>query len=141
MKTPPRNSSGRFRVVPLVSIAPEKSPFFSYQSDQDIPRGSVVSISFGPRTVRGIVWGEEDTQALSSHSAPRKPFRYKDIGNIIAKSFLPESALLMAEHFSHIHTVPLGTLLLKFLPKAFPKESSTSLPSKHSTALSPPWKK
>lgn len=141
MKTPPRNSPKRLRVVPLVSIAPEKSPFFSYQSDQDIPRGSVVSISFGPRTVRGIVWGEEDTQAPSSHSAPRKPFRYKDIGNIIAKSFLPESALLMAEHFSRIHTVPLGTCLLKFLPKAFPKESSTSLPSKHSTALSPPWKK
>ena len=101
----------------------------------------MVSISFGPRTIRGIVWGKEDAQALSSRSAPRKPFRYKNIGKLLAKSFLPESALLMTEYFSRIHTVPLGTLLLKFLPKAFPKESSTSLPSKHSTALSPPWKK
>ena len=144
MRTPPQNPSGLFRVVPLVALASEKSPFFSYRSNKDIPRGSVVSVSFGPRTVRGIVWEAEKSSAASSHSNPRKPFQYKNIGKVLAEAFLPESSLLMAERFSHTHSVPLGTLLLKFLPKTFSKESSASAIPESFAASSlslPPWRK
>ena len=109
------------RIVPLVALAPEKSPFFSYQSSEDIPRGSVVSISFGPRTLRGIVWEKET--ASTSHLLSRKLFRYKQVGKILAQAFLSEKTLLFAERLAHDNSLALGTVLLKFLPKTFSKET------------------
>ncbi len=138
MKPSTQDNSILLHIVPLVALSPEESPFFSYRSGKGLPRGSVVSISFGPRTVRGIVWGREsshDSQAFSS----RRPFRYKDVGKLLAKAFLPESALCLAEHLSHANSLALGTILPKFLPKIFPKEHnilSTDSPRKLR-----PWKK
>lgn len=138
MKAPTQDHSILLHIVPLVALSPEKSPFFSYRSSKDLPRGSVVSISFGPRTVRGIVWGRELSHTSPSFSS-RRPFQYKDVGKLLARAFLPESALCLAEHLSCANSLALGTILPKFLPKIFPKEHdilSTDSPKKLR-----PWKK
>lgn len=108
-------------VVPLVPLVPRKAPFFSYRAEKDIPSGSVVSIPFGPRNVRGIVWKHmSETQGDSSS---RLPFRYKDIEKILAVAFLSEKELNFAQHLSRISSQSLGTVLGHFLPKIFPEKA------------------
>lgn len=122
MKHSTEKSSRLIRVVPLIAIAPGKSPFFSYISTENIPRGSVISISFGPKTVRGIVWGEESQEVTH----PRKPIRYKTVGKLLAQAFLSKATLLFAERAAQADSIALGTLLLKFLPKTFAKDTEDS---------------
>ena len=125
MKALPRNSSPLLQVVPIVVLGTGKSPFFSYKASEAIRRGSVVSISFGRRTVRGIVWDRERGHT-SSRQPSQRPFQYKNIGKILADSFLSEESLQFAESFSRNNGLPLGAVLSKFLPGAF---SENSIPS------------
>jgi len=103
-------------IVPVVPIPLGKSPFFSYLSEKKtIPIGSVVSISFGSRITRGVVWGDE---AKKERVSSRR-FRYKPVNKILAASFLSERELHLAEYLSKEARVALGTVLEKFLPKTF----------------------
>lgn len=129
------DSSQLVRIVPLIALAPEKSPFFSYRSHTDIPRGSVVPISFGPKTVRGVVWGKESQKATPS----RKPIRYKTVGKLLAQAFLSEETLLFAERISQTNSIALGAILLKFLPKTFPKDAGDG--AAHPKKIQVSWQK
>lgn len=111
-------------IVPLVPIAATKSAFFSYlpkEPEQSIPRGSVVSIPFGPRQVHGIVWGE---RRLSEHT--RTGFRYKALERVLASAFLPEASLQLAEFLAEASRIGLGSALSRFVPtQFFPLEQPT----------------
>lgn len=118
-------------VIPLVPLPLERSAEFSYlpETDGTIPkRGSIVSIPFGPRTVRGIVWKEI---VSDSENAPR--FRCKRIRSTIAPSYLSEPTLLFAEFLAKASHIPLGVALLRFIPKN--TEAISSAPPKKISRL------
>ncbi len=102
-------------IAPLVPIPFGKSGIFSYLPEKDtetIPPGSVVSIPFGPRTVRGVVWNGPREDAPSS-----RHFRYKAIRKILSVSFLSKEQLALAEYLANESRVALGTALERFIPK------------------------
>lgn len=100
----------RLEVAPLIILPLGRSPYFTYASLVPVPKGSLVSISFGTQTVEGVVF---DCQILPG----RKPSWMKFVSHVITESFLTERQHLLAEQVSREYFTPLGKTLRHFLPK------------------------
>lgn len=100
----------RIEVAPLVIISLSKAPYFSYASPVPIKKGSLVTVSFGPRTIEGVVF---DCQALPG---PR-PSWMKEITQVKAEAFLTEQQCHLAAAISDEYFTPLGKTIKHFLPK------------------------
>lgn len=107
MSTP---SLYRLEVAPLLILPMTRSPFFSYASSTPVPKGSLVTISFGRQTIEGIVYGCDPLPGT-------KPTWMKYCGSIIAESFLTEAQCELALQVSEDYFTPLGRTLKHFLPK------------------------
>lgn len=100
----------RLEIAPLVIVPLARSPLFSYLSSDPVASGSLLEISFGKRSVRGIVFG----------CAPllgRAPTWMKFAGRTIEERFLTEEQLRLAEYVSREYFTPLGRTLAHFIPK------------------------
>ncbi|MEI6650500.1 MAG: primosomal protein N' [Candidatus Moraniibacteriota bacterium] len=98
-------------VVPVVPIPLRNRQSFSYLSDMDIPKGSLVFIPFGPRTVRGIVTGCVPVAEGTLGSG-----RFKSVKSVARESFLTDEQMALAESISHECLTSLGSTLRHFLP-------------------------
>lgn len=100
----------RVEIAPLIILPLGRSPLFSYLSFEPLDRGSYVEISFGKRTLQGVVFG----CALLPGQAPTW---MKWVSGMIEKRFLTEEQLALAEYVSIEYFTPLGRTLKHFLPK------------------------
>lgn len=100
----------RLEVAPLLILPLTRSPFFSYASITPIPLGSLVSISFGSQTVKGVVF---DCQILPG----KKPLWMKSVSRVIEPSFVTPAQRALALAISEEYFTPLGRTLKHFLPK------------------------
>lgn len=130
---PPTNTT-LLSIVPLVPIPAGKSGVFSYlpeSTGKALPKGSIVSVPFGARTVRGVVWDPE----TSPPSAPRH-IRYKAIRKVLAETYLSELTLSLAEYLARESYIALGTALEHFVPKTL-EPLPSSPPHNKPDSLSP----
>lgn len=100
----------RLEVAPLIILPLQKSPLFSYISDEPVALGSLVAISFGKRSLEGVVFG----------CAPlpgKAPLWMKSVSSVIEKQFLTEKQLALARYISEEYFTSLGKTLKHFLPK------------------------
>ncbi|OGI14134.1 MAG: primosomal protein N' [Candidatus Moranbacteria bacterium RIFCSPHIGHO2_01_FULL_54_31] len=100
----------RLEIAPLVILPLGRSPLFSYLSAAPVATGSYVSVSFGTRTVPGVVF------ACAPLPGPA-PTWMKSAGETIEKAFLTPEQLELAEYISEEYFTPLGKTLKHFLPK------------------------
>ncbi len=114
----------RVDVAPLTVLPQNRSPFFSYVSSEKIPSGSLVSLPFSGRKVRGVVW---ESAALPSPI----PHWMKFVEKIEYPKLLNEKQLLLARWMSEAFFAPLGNTLKHFL--VLP-------PQKKKAVSSLPWK-
>lgn len=105
-----KNSLYRLEVAPLLILPLTRSPFFSYASNHAVPLGSLVSISFGTRTIEGIVYG---CQILPG----AKPTWMKFYSHVLVDSCLTDAQRELALLVSEEYFTPLGRTLKHFLPK------------------------
>jgi len=98
-------------IAPIVPVPLGKRQVFSYLSGTDIPRGSLVSIPFGPRTIRGIVLS---CAAVRSPDMPSG--RFKHVKSVLRDSFLTDEQISLAESVSRECLTPFGRTLKHFLP-------------------------
>ncbi|MEI7749456.1 MAG: primosomal protein N' [Candidatus Moraniibacteriota bacterium] len=98
-------------VAPVVPIPLGNRQAFSYLSEASIPRGSLVWIPFGPRTIKGVVLNCSEVAR-----AERSSGRFKYIKSIIRESFLTDGQMTLAESVSKECLTPLGKTLRHFLP-------------------------
>lgn len=130
-----KDPSSVLHIVPLVPISKGKSSIFSYisrENSESMPRGSLVSISFGPRILRGIVWQEH------AHDTPStRKFLFKPVQRLLKASLLSEQELAFAEFLSQTSNISLGTALERFVPKTIETIQKSELPisSTHSYSL------
>jgi primosomal protein N' (replication factor Y) len=115
-------------IAPLVPIPFGKSGLFSYlpkKNGEMVPPGSIVSVSFGARIVRGVVWN-----APAKNPPFIRRFRYKAIRKILAETFLSKEQLALAEYMAHESRIALGTTLNRFVPAIL--EVTSNVPPKKS---------
>lgn len=98
-------------VAPVVPIPLRNRQRYSYLSRTPIPRGSLVLIPFGPRTVRGVVLGCEKIAPAEHRSG-----RFKYVKSVIRESFLTDGQIELAESVSAECLTPFGKTLEHFLP-------------------------
>jgi primosomal protein N' (replication factor Y) len=98
-------------VAPVVPIPLRNRQVFSYLSETSIPRGSLVWVPFGPRTIRGVILSCSEVAR-----AERPSGRFKYVKSIIRESFLTDLQLTLAESVSKECMTPLGKTLRHFLP-------------------------
>ncbi|MBP9728130.1 MAG: primosomal protein N' [Candidatus Moranbacteria bacterium] len=108
----------RLEVAPLTILSLGKSPFFTYASTAPVPKGSLVSVSFGKQTLEGIVF---ECDLLPG----TKPVWMKYISSVLRESFLTKEQCALADAISREYFTPLGKVLRHFLPKVV--KSRTSL--------------
>ena len=113
----------RLEIAPLVILPLGRSPFFSYLSHLPLACGSYVSISFGNRTIEGVVF---DVAPLPGQA----PHWMKFVGATIEDAFLTDEQRALAEYISDEYFTPLGRTLKHFLPKRTQsrKKKSASTP-------------
>ncbi len=122
-----KSSLYRLEVAPVIILPLEKSPFFSYVSDNVVPLGSLVAISFGKQHILGIVY----TCAL----LPGNPSAWmKAITRVVAPSFLSDEQRALAEMISTEYFTPLGKTLKHFLPKITKERSQGQTSHQHTIA-------
>ncbi|MBP7060569.1 MAG: primosomal protein N' [Candidatus Moranbacteria bacterium] len=110
----------RLEVAPLVILPLTRSPFFSYVSDQVVPQGSLVSISFGTQTLNGVVF---QCQVLPG----KKPLWMKSLTRVIHPALLTETQRTLALDISEEYFTPLGRTLIHFLPKRVTARKQTAI--------------
>lgn len=98
-------------VAPIVPIPLGNRQVFSYLSESDIGRGSLVMIPFGPRVVSGIV-----LSCATVARAERPSGRFKAVRSVVRESFLTDGQLTLAESVSKECLTPFGRTLKHFLP-------------------------
>jgi primosomal protein N' len=108
----------RLEVAPLIILPLGRSPLFSYSADKSVPLGSLVSISFGKRSLEGVVFG---CAPLSG----KAPAWMKSITKIIEKQFLTEKQMLLSRFISEEYFTPLGNTLKHFFPKQVTAKKKT----------------
>ncbi len=114
-------------VAPVVSLPLSRDPFFTYSSDIDIPKGSLVRIPLASRTVDGIV--------LESKPLVHKPaFRVRPITAIIEPSFVGDKTIDLVRYISEIYFSPFGISIKHALPKRV-KERKKQIEEKPLTPL------
>lgn len=100
----------RLEVAPLLILPLGKSPLFSYLSNEPVAPGSLVAISFGKRSLEGVVFGFAPLPG-------KAPIWMKFISSVIEKEFLTERQLALAHYISEEYFTSLGKVLKHFLPK------------------------
>jgi len=100
----------RIEVAPLLILPLGKSPLFSYLSKEPIALGSLVAISFGKRSLEGVVFGIAPLYG-------KAPIWMKYISKVVEGSSLTESQLSLASYISEEYFTSLGKVLKHFLPK------------------------
>lgn len=118
----------RLEVAPLMILPLARSPFFSYASDTPVPKGSLISISFGKQMGEGIVY---DSQILPG----RKPIWMKYIESVAVPNFLTEEQCELALVVSHEYFTPLGKVLKHFLPKRVKERTTKKMVSNQEKIL------
>ncbi|NTW15123.1 MAG: primosomal protein N' [Candidatus Moranbacteria bacterium] len=98
-------------IAPVVPVPLRNRQAYTYLSGRDLPRGTLVTVPFGPRTVRGIVLS---SSAVADGTLPSG--RLKPIRAVIRESFLTERQVSLAESVSSECLTPLGSTLRHFLP-------------------------
>lgn len=98
-------------IYPITPLPLARQQFYSYLWDAEIPRGSLVSISFFKRNIEGIVINNRsDFHRLGN-------IKLKPINKILEENFLTENQLKLAELISKYYLSPIGTVLKFFVPK------------------------
>lgn len=100
----------RIEVAPLLILPLGKSPLFSYLSKEPIALGSLVTISFGKRSLEGVVYG-------ASPLPGKAPTWMKFISSVIDGESLTENQLALARYVGEEYFTSLGKTLKYFLPK------------------------
>lgn len=100
----------RLEVAPLLILPLGKSPLFSYLSNEPVALGSLVAISFGKRSLEGVVFGIAPLPG-------KAPTWMKFISSVIEKEFLTEHQLVLAQYLGEEYFTSLGKVLKHFLPK------------------------
>lgn len=118
----------RLEVAPLMILPLARSPFFSYVSDAPVPKGSLVSISFGKQMGEGIVY---DAQILPG----RKPIWMKYIEAVVVPNFLTDEQCELALAVGEEYFTPLGKVLKHFLPKRVKERVSKNVVAKKQKRL------
>ncbi|NCQ06239.1 MAG: primosomal protein N' [Candidatus Moranbacteria bacterium] len=119
----------RLEVAPLLILPLRKSPFFSYASEKPLPIGSLIAISFGKRSLEGVVFACETLPGT-------KPLWMKSYSKMIIPAFLTPHQLALAQYISEEYFTSLGKVLKHFLPK-----KTTALTVHLSTEMLPPLPK
>ncbi|HWQ59988.1 MAG TPA: primosomal protein N' [Candidatus Fimivivens sp.] len=109
-------------IVPVVPIPLRNRQRYSYLSESVIPRGSLVMVPFGPRTVRGIVL---TCERIAPAERPSGRFRY--VKSIIRESFITDGQIVLAESISAECITPLGKTLGHFLPHTVKERAKTHM--------------
>lgn len=100
----------RIEVAPLVILPLDRSPLFTYASQESIPKGSLVSIPFGSREIEGIVY---NSQPLPGP----QPRWMKRISTIKIPAYLTDGQRELGLFVSREYLTPLGKTLKHFTPK------------------------
>ena len=100
----------RIEVAPLLILPIGKSPLFSYLSKEPIALGSLVAISFGKRSLEGVVYGIAPLPG-------KAPTWMKFISSVIDEKSLTENQLALTRYVSEEYFTSLGKTLKHFLPK------------------------
>ncbi len=113
----------RVEVVPLTPLFGRRDPRFSYASREPVAPGSLVSISFGRRTLTGVT--------LTSDRLPGPmPTWMKFIGPTILAGWLTPAQITLAWELSDRLYTPLGIVFKLFFPLQHkPREPKTGPPS------------
>jgi len=98
-------------IAPIMPIPPGKRQVFTYLSDTDIPRGSLVSVPFRSFTVRGVVLSSGPVASGTLPSA-----RLKRVKSVIREAFLTGSQIALVEWLSHECLTSLGKTMKHVLP-------------------------
>ncbi|MFZ1654981.1 MAG: hypothetical protein WAT84_04090 [Candidatus Moraniibacteriota bacterium] len=99
----------RIEVVPLTPLYGRRDPRFSYASPTPLPPGSLVSISFGKRTLTGVTLD-------STHLPGPVPQWMKYVGVTLLPGWLTADQIALAWHMSERLYAPLGLVLKPFFP-------------------------
>ncbi len=118
----------RLEIAPLTILSLSKSPFFTYASQAPIPKGSIVSISFGKQILEGVVF---ECQVLPG----AKPTWMKYVSHTIWESFLTKEQCALASAISHEYVTPLGKVLRHFLTKRVQERKKTASLEKKSAPI------
>lgn len=113
----------RLEVAPVIILPLGKSPFFSYISDEVIGPGSLVAISFGKRSLEGVVY---DCAPLPG----KAPTWMKSITKVLKRQFLTREQLELARFVSEEYFTSLGKTLKHFIPKQTSLKKEKSIPTK-----------
>lgn len=98
-------------IAPLVPLPFGRRETYSYLSKEVTPEGSLVSIPFGPREIRGVVLSCYKILPQQKQSS-----RLKMITNTIEPSFLTKEQILLARTISEQCLTSIGKTLRHFLP-------------------------
>lgn len=100
----------RIEVAPLVILPLDRSPLFTYASEQPIKKGSLVAIPFGSREIEGIVY---NSQPLPGP----QPRWMKRISAVKIPAYLTDEQRELGLFVSQEYLTPLGKTLKHFTPK------------------------
>lgn len=106
-----RSASFVCDIAPLVPLPFGRRDMYSYLSAEPVPTGSLVSVPFGPREIRGVAMSCAETAPKQETSG-----RLKRIRAVLEGSFLTEEQLALARTISETCLTPLGKTLRHFLP-------------------------
>ncbi len=82
----------------------------------EVPPGSFVEVPLGPRRMLGIVWGEDDSDALSAE--PVGDNRLREILGVIDVPPLPQELMRTIAWTADYYLAPVGSVLRMAIPSA-----------------------
>jgi primosomal protein N' (replication factor Y) len=115
-------------VAPITRLPLFGSQFFSYLHNQKLTPGTLVSVPFLKKEIKGIT--------LKNHSEFHrfKNIKLKKISAVLEENFLDKNQLELAQFISNYYFSPLGIILKAFIPKRVktrnPKPEIQNLKSK-----------
>jgi len=98
-------------VAPIARLPLSRQQFFSYQFNQKLLPGTLVTIPLFAREVEGIVLA---SRPWSEHT---EKYELKNVSRILQENFLSSGQLLLANQISEHYLTSLGVVLKHFMPK------------------------
>ncbi|MEI9966969.1 MAG: hypothetical protein WDN67_05120 [Candidatus Moraniibacteriota bacterium] len=141
----PKLPSFLLEVAPLVPLPGAREPVFTYTSEVSVPKGSVVSISFGRRQLEGVV-----ISSRRNKNAPKSQgVKLKKIDSVLEPKALTVKQVRLAEALGSEYFTPLGKTLGHFwMPRvkarkqeAFSETSAKLIPSAEEKKHIASWRK
>jgi primosomal protein N' len=115
-------------VIPLVHLPRSAEQTYTYTSDIMLPSGTVVSVSFRNKRVRGIVFAKNNS---------KPSYSTKPIKKVLTDCpYLSQKELLFAQKLSEFYVSSLPEIVKLFIPQRIPSKvlaESTRTPQKTST--------